>query len=504
MINEGPYLLPEPEITRAASTDPVRVRAPATVLAGALAAGAGAPPPYSKPISPSETPTRLAVFTEKKVLFSKDLNINDHLAQTLRQLVSQAGGSLTTSVDDCDVYVGHYRDGLDYVAASRADKTVGNLSWFYNVINRNKWSNPLSRLLHYPVPREGIPGFKDMRISLSNYSGEARIYLENLCKEAGAEFTKTMKQDNTHLITAHTHSEKCDAAQEWNIEIINHLWLEESYAKCAVQSLTNKRYTHFPPRTNLTEIVGQTPIDINKVRKMYFAQDEKTIRDTEQDPTSDGKTPHPYRGAIKSQGSSPRKTLPPSSAARVQENPSDVPEPMDVDEAEASEFLPAPQTAKKRKGRVASDAATRTPSALRQIERDQSPPTTGRASKEKARTSLHALKDDIALYEREMKRKGGVVHGGRRTAEPEEDASKPGAKGRKRKSDESADHTAEISETELAGVKGGAKKTKKAKTTASEPAIQYRMLVSGDERWLNSSTKESKDKVGFGKCCILC
>lgn len=499
LINEGPYLLPDPEILRATSDEPVRARS-TPGLDGALSAVAGPPPAYNPPESPSESRKQLAAFKGRKVLFSKDLNINDHLAKTLRHLVTQAGGSLTTSVDECDVYIGHYRDGMDYVAASRAEKTVGNLAWFYNVINRNKWTNPLSKLLHYPVPRGGIPGFGEMKISLSNYSGEARIYLENLCKEAGAEFTKTMKQDNTHLITAHTHSEKCDAAQEWNIDIVNHLWLEESYAKCAVQSLTNKRYTHFPPRTNLSEIVGQTPIDINKVRKLYFASKEKTIKDVEQDPESGGKTPHPFRGAVKPPDSSPRKGVSPSSTVTSKGKSFDAPEPepMDIDEADTSEFVPAPQTAKKRKSRVGSDAAIATPSMLRQTEREnQSPPTTGRASKMKAQSNLHALKDDILLYDREKKRKGGVIHGGRRTAEPEDGVGKPASRGRKRKSDDAAgDDSAEISETELAGA---IKKSKKAKTGAAEPEVRYTMMVSGDERWLGSATKESKDKVSFAR-----
>jgi hypothetical protein len=500
LINEGPYLLPDPEILRPNFDEPVRARS-TPGLDGALSAVAGAPPAHNPSISPSDSRKQLVVFKEKKVLFSRDLNINDHLAKTLRHLVSQAGGSLTTNVEECDVYIGHYRDGMDYVAASRAEKTVGNLSWFYNVINRNKWTNPLSKLLHYPVPRGGIPGFQDMRISLSNYSGEARIYLENLCKEAGAEFTKTMKQDNTHLITAHTHSEKCDAAQEWNIEIVNHLWLEESYAKCSVQPLTHKRYTHFPPRTNLSEIVGQTPIDISKVRKLYFAAKEKTIKDAE----PGQKTPHPFRGAIRAPDTSPKKGgIAASSAAAGRSsftaNEAET-DPMDVDndENEASEFLPhAPQTAKKRKSRVGSDAAITTPAMLsRHQERENSPPTTGRASKEKALNNLHALKDDLALYERERKRKGGVVHGGKRTAEPEEApvaaATKTAKTTRnKRKSDDMGDSHAVLSETEIAGVKGS--KAKKAKIDAGSK-ILYTMMVTGDERWLGNMKKEATESV---------
>ncbi|KAI5251110.1 hypothetical protein E4T42_04593, partial [Aureobasidium subglaciale] len=514
LINEGPYLLPDPEILRASSDEPVRARS-TPGLDGATSAVAGAPPAYNPPISPSDSRKQLAVFKDKKVLFSKDLNVNDHLAKTLRHLVSQAGGSLTTDVEECDVYIGHYRDGMDYVAASQAEKTVGNLSWFYNVINRNKWTNPLGKLLHYPVPRDGIPGFKGKRISLSNYSGEARIYLENLCKEAGADFTKTMKQDNTHLITAHTHSEKCDAAQEWNIDIVNHLWLEESYAKCAAQSLTNKRFTHFPPRTNLSEIVGQTPIDINKVRKLYFANGEKTIKDAE----PGAKTPHPFRGAVRAPDTSPRKGVPASSAATSKAKSFvDAPEPMDVDgdENDSSEFLPAPQTAKRRKTRVGSDAAMATPSMLRTTGRENSPPTTGRASKEKALRDLHALKDDVLLYDRERKRKGGVVHGGRRTAEPEEEqpvVTKAAAtKTRnKRKSDDMGDDTAEISETEIAGVKGKAKKVK----TDNGPPVKFTMLVTGDERWLGNMKREAIEKaklraIGIkittepSECSLLC
>jgi hypothetical protein len=91
-----------------------------------------------------------------------------------------------------------------------------------------------------------------------------------LVQAAGGEFTKTMKQDNTHLITAHTVSEKCSAAKEWNINMVNHIWLEESYAKWHIQTLTNPRYTHFPQRTNLGEVVGQTQIDKQAIERYFF------------------------------------------------------------------------------------------------------------------------------------------------------------------------------------------------------------------------------------------
>jgi hypothetical protein len=39
-------------------------------------------------------------------------------------------------------------------------------------------------------------------ITVSNYGGDARLFLENLIEACGAKFTKSMKADNTHLITA--------------------------------------------------------------------------------------------------------------------------------------------------------------------------------------------------------------------------------------------------------------------------------------------------------------
>lgn len=203
-------------------------------------------------------------------MLSSDLNISSHLRGTLEDLIDSGGGSLTGTVHKADIYICQYRESLDYRIASRAGKDVGNLSWLYYLINHNTWTSPMKRLLHYPISQAGLPGFKNFKISLSNYSGDARILLENLAKAAGGEFTKTMKEDNTHLITAHTVSEKCDAAKEWNINMVNHLWLEESYAKWQIQTISNPKYTTFPSRTNLSEVVGRTPMDRQAVERFFF------------------------------------------------------------------------------------------------------------------------------------------------------------------------------------------------------------------------------------------
>ncbi|KAK0257903.1 hypothetical protein B0A54_14481 [Friedmanniomyces endolithicus] len=527
-INERPYMFPNPPLLHAVLPRPAMGDSPH--VGGATAAMPTGTPPSTPPPSPSKTRKNLNAFMGKKVKLSPDLKIGQSLTRTLGELISHGGGMMTDDVGEADIYIGQYRDGADYLAASRARKEVANLSWLYHVINLNKYTNPLSKLLHYPVPRKGIPGFENMKISISNYNGEARTYLENVIKYCGAEFTKTMKQDNTHLITAHTRSEKYEAAQEWNIHITNHLWLEESYAKCTVQTLSNAKYSTFPPVTNLSEVCGQTTLDMKRVEQVFFPAPRESPPKTMQSPLSNAKSkPIPHYHYTLPASSIAAASYTPSKTAII-DPPSSVAEEAEDAETE-SEPEEEPKTAKKPLGRpskvaptpAAKDAvindetpaetttapssrggprrATATPRHLDDEKENTSPmvTTSGRAARAKALERIHNAAPDIALYEKETKRKGGVTHGGRR-ANQVEDFSSPvpdPKKSKKRKSDENTyDVTAEGSdlsdgETQAKLAKG----VKKVKTTTSDlPQVRYRMMVTGDDRWVGNMKQEDTDK----------
>ena len=358
-IDEAPYTLPNPELTDKGATDGIPHVARPDLLTclsdrgGDLAAALGL----------SEQRGALDVFKNRKVILSQDLDINEHLRKRIEEVIRDGHGEIVEEVKTADILICQWREGSDYRTASTAGKSVGNLAWLYHLIVHNTWTSPLKRLLHYPLVRGGLPMFKDYSISLSNYNGEARIYLENLAKAAGSEFTKTMKMDTTHLITAHLGSEKCEAAKEWNIDIVNHLWLEDSYAKWQVQSVANPRYTHFPKRTNLGEVVGQTQIDKQALERHFYSKGEKSSTSGNRSPVRLDQTPN---RPLKSQ------------AAK------------------------------------AVNVAIRTPAASRLADgkENETPSTRGsRSAKEKATAKLHGLADDIALYQKEMKRVGGVTHG---------------------------------------------------------------------------------------------
>ncbi|CAI6241864.1 unnamed protein product [Periconia digitata] len=447
-LNERPYTLPDPEIL---NINAGTIRAP-TLNANIV--DAINPEPTNDPATPFahlEDPRAIKAFSNKQVKIGEDLNINDRLRGIITDVIEAGGGLMTEDIDEADIYICNYRDGEDYIKASQKKIDVGNLSWLYYLITHNQWTNPMRRMLHYPRPRHGIPGFENFRISISSYTGEARVFIENLIKASGAEFTKTFRQDNTHLVAAHKNSEKCDAAADWGVNVVNHLWIEESYARCKMLPLTDTRYTHFPPRTNMGEVLGSTEIDRDAVERMFFPKNRKpqiTKRDLQ-----------------------------------TEDQPEDTPE-----------GVPASSAITKPGRRTKSGGAVATPVANRHSlgKENETPGTSGsRGAKDRALSKLHESAPDIAKFEKEMKRKGGVIHGGRRPKEVNHDRKDRDSGASKRSIDEVED-AGDGTTTEEDEATGPAQKGKKARKERLGP-IDYRMTVTKDPRWMEHPEKQSKD-----------
>jgi hypothetical protein len=460
-ISERPYVLPNPEIldVQAGAIPPTRTSAQirdATNPEPATDSCLPTPPEHMDP------PRSITAFSGKKVKLSEDLQLNDRLQGTITSLIEAGGGSLVTNLDQAHIYVCNYRAGSDYIKASQANKDVGNLGWLYYMITYNTWTNPMRRMMHYPRPREGIPNFKGYKISISSFTGEARVYLENLVKASGAEFTKTFKQDNTHLVTAHKQSEKCEAAEEWGVHVINHLWLEESYARCKEQTLTDPRYTYFPSRTNLGEILGQTEIDRDAIEKIFYPKNRK-----------------------------PKATRP----IAQQDN---VPASSALNSKPTSDPVARSSPLAEKKGRTkTTEVATPVASRRSGGKENETPSTTGsRGAKDRALSKLHDAAPDIAKFEKEMKRKGGVVHGGRREKEIEADDKTKSSKGRESTASKRSIDEVDGEETtdDDDSIGQPAVKNKKAKKDKLTP-IKFRMLISKDDRWTNNPDKEAKDRI---------
>lgn len=215
------------------------------------------------------------VLDGKCVFFGSDLEISVGMQECLQAMVRLAGGTCANTLDDpsVNIYIGQYRDGEEYLKASRAGTiVVANTLWLFRVLCRDRWTSPLNYIFHYPFVRGGLPGMEKTRISISLYSNANRDFVTDLVLRLGGTFTRNLKSDNTHLVTLRPEGIKVQAAKSWNVLIVNHLWLEESYAAWEMKPVTDERYIF----GKKVWPVGQTKLD-ERVLETFYGQAEEKV-----------------------------------------------------------------------------------------------------------------------------------------------------------------------------------------------------------------------------------
>ncbi|KAG0232830.1 hypothetical protein BGX31_005009 [Mortierella sp. GBA43] len=197
------------------------------------------------------------------IYVANDLTIVQEFKPVMNTRIKEAGGILVNdySSDTVDIVICRYRAGRTYIKASKDGKTVGSIEWLLHVLQTGELSSPKASLLHYPVPPEYIEGMSSLVISVTNYSGRIREYLKRLIRAAGATYLPTMasrvgSKPTTHLICGNASGEKYQKGNEWNIKVVNHLWLEESFQAWSIQSEARPRFTVFPLHNQLSLVFG--------------------------------------------------------------------------------------------------------------------------------------------------------------------------------------------------------------------------------------------------------
>lgn len=260
-LDDSPYLFPDPEILR-----------PDYVQNGRAEGFLSRNTLQQVDLTAAAQPT---LFKGKTFYLASDLDLSERSREAMVQLIANAGGECTEDLAKANAYIGQWREGDEYVTASRRGRCmVGTVTWLYWMAANNKWARSTKRLLHYPLVRGGIPEMRNYVISITKYTGTARLYLQELIEAMGGTFTRNLTQRNTHLISADAFGAKWDAAVVWNIHRVNHLWLEESYAAWKVNTVSCPRYSyilsHLPLRGAL---IGSTQLPY-KVLKQFYAEPE--------------------------------------------------------------------------------------------------------------------------------------------------------------------------------------------------------------------------------------
>ncbi|WFC95304.1 regulator of Ty1 Transposition [Malassezia brasiliensis] len=235
--------------------------------------------PQERASSPSSSSVDegAAVLAGKKVLFARDIHggaLEAHPElHSLRDRVEAAGGTcldtvaeaadeaaVETAVAAADVVVARYRESREFGAAMRQDVTVGTLPWLVHILSKGRMVSPRDRLLYFPYPRRPVPGFDRLTVTLTNYSGAARSYLKELIAKMGGTFTPHMTPSHDVCVALELVGEKVNKAREWNIPVVNHLWLEQCFATWTNQTLAQTQFLTFPGAAQLKAVVGHASV----------------------------------------------------------------------------------------------------------------------------------------------------------------------------------------------------------------------------------------------------
>lgn len=226
----------------------------------------------------------------RKIFLSEDLDLSERVSKTVTYLIETNGGVITKDLAEAQVYLGKWREGENYITASRRKIIIGNITWLYWVLIHQHFEKP-THLLHYPEVKGGLAAMKDCNICVTNYTGDARAYLVSLVHSLGANYSgKLIEHHTTHLITAYESGQKYEAAKKWGIPVVNHLWLEDSYAYWQPQDPLNRVYTYFPSKLSMSTLIGTRNLVANVLSKF-------------QNPDAEfSKPPHPKRQAKQKAG----------------------------------------------------------------------------------------------------------------------------------------------------------------------------------------------------------
>ena len=276
-LNEEDYFLPDAKILHDESNDVLKNEILPEVLNDSL--------------PKNEVDPELQFFKNKKFYINSDFNLSQRSSNALKFVIERHGGLIQKKFDvnEIDIYLGKFRQGDTYKKSCASNRIiVGNLQWLYFILVSKSWTLPLhSNILYYPRPATPLNGLEGLKISITNYSGEARSYLSKLITTMGGVFTKTLTKENDYLVCGKAEGRKFDAAlnkwvdSEGNLEIkvVNHLWLEDCYVEWRKVDSGLDKYKNFGDDSiGMEPWVGRAHLDA-EVLKLWYEDEEKSASD---------------------------------------------------------------------------------------------------------------------------------------------------------------------------------------------------------------------------------
>ncbi|KAI8078007.1 BRCT domain-containing protein [Gilbertella persicaria] len=226
-------------------------------------------------------------FLDETIYFGQDIMTDERktaIIPFIADYVKAGGGRVVSEYNHhlVTIVILKYRSSAEYRQAIKDSKVIASFWWLSNTLIRKYYCPPFDVLLDYPVPKMGIAEMKNCVICVTGFKGAARVFLNTLIVATGARYSPELQKDTTHLICGGGSGKKYQSSNEYpQVVLVNHLWLEECYAKWKkIDQQSDRRYTFIPKDNHLLAgTVGKTPLiqHIVDLWKDYTCEQEPQV-----------------------------------------------------------------------------------------------------------------------------------------------------------------------------------------------------------------------------------
>lgn len=151
-----------------------------------------------------------------EITYSRRLDLSNDMKKLLNKFVSKRGNKKICIEKFLDPAVSH-------------EIPARTFDYLFSLILYKADHLTFDSLLFHPVREIPVLGMHRLVVATTNYTGDSRLYIEELLQRMGGFFTKTLKPSNTHLVAAKDVGKKVSYAKKWNINIVNHCWVEDCF-----------------------------------------------------------------------------------------------------------------------------------------------------------------------------------------------------------------------------------------------------------------------------------
>uniref|UniRef100_T1K2U0 PAX-interacting protein 1 n=1 Tax=Tetranychus urticae TaxID=32264 RepID=T1K2U0_TETUR len=177
-------------------------------------------------------------------------NVSEERLESCKKIVQKYGGEMeNTYSDKCTHVICETQQNPIVQQAIKEGKRCVTIFWLNDIIIEGRMRPPY-KIWHLPRTFDGdfLP-CRDHIITLTNFEGTERVFVKELIKVTGAQYTNYLNHKNTIIICKKLEGPKFKKALQWDMPAVNLIWLQDILFGHHNQALSalhkSQRYTKF-------------------------------------------------------------------------------------------------------------------------------------------------------------------------------------------------------------------------------------------------------------------